>query len=311
MTPEALSSLILARYPLVPTNIRPTERGFFGETFCVETSHARYFAKCDGWKEHQKEFQHSLPWVHTLTQAGLSFVPRVIPTNDHALSVEQNGVIVALFEYVDGIHTEEYPLSWLFEKLVLVYQTVPVAPQTTPFTNAVYDEFCARRAALCMDDPIERQAARLLDTKEALFAKHRQKLEYWTRQINCLSLPTVLTHGDAGGNCILHDQTLSIIDWDSVRPAPPERDAWFFMHRKAQTAEIEEALERAGFPYRLHPEAFAYYAYHSFFYYLCEHLRAIQSSTGKQKEKQLHLLEQYFPSWIWDQLQAADEVPER
>lgn len=32
----------------------------------------------------------------------------------------------------------------------------------------------------------------------------------------------------------------------SLREAPPERDAWFFMHRESQTRAIEEALAAAG-----------------------------------------------------------------
>lgn len=32
----------------------------------------------------------------------------------------------------------------------------------------------------------------------------------------------------------------------SLRAAPPERDAWFFMHRESQARAIEEALAAAG-----------------------------------------------------------------
>lgn len=32
----------------------------------------------------------------------------------------------------------------------------------------------------------------------------------------------------------------------SLRAAPPERDAWFFMHRESRTRAIEEALAAAG-----------------------------------------------------------------
>lgn len=37
-----------------------------------------------------------------------------------------------------------------------------------------------------------------------------------------------ITHGDAGGNCILSKEQLFLVDWDSCLLAPIERDAWIY-----------------------------------------------------------------------------------
>lgn len=48
------------------------------------------------------------------------------------------------------------------------------------------------------------------------------------------------------GNCIVGADRFTVIDWDEAMLAPPERDAWFFMHRESRTRAIEEALAAAG-----------------------------------------------------------------
>ena len=53
-----------------------------------------------------------------------------------------------------------------------------------------------------------------------------------------------ITHGDAGGNCILNGNQLTIVDWNSVTLAPIERDAWIYICDKNEMKKINSILAK-------------------------------------------------------------------
>lgn len=56
----------------------------------------------------------------------------------------------------------------------------------------------------------------------------------------------VLTHGEAHpGNVIVTDDGVRLVDWDTVRLAPPERDLWLLLQGDGQDAALLAAYEAA------------------------------------------------------------------
>ena len=119
-----------------------------------------------------------------------------------------------------------------------------------------------------------------------------------------------ITHGDAGGNCILNEKRLFLVDWDSVMLAPIERDAWIFICDKKQLETVNLILAENGVDYRLQQNRLCYYCYQFFFYYLNEYMKSI-ASAGNEKRKAKNskdLIAYLDDSWIYKRLDAADKV---
>ena len=119
-----------------------------------------------------------------------------------------------------------------------------------------------------------------------------------------------ITHGDAGGNCILNGKRFVIMDWDSVKLAPAERDAWFFLCDEKQIAAISCQLEEQGAGYPLRQERLCYYCYESFFLYLTEYMENIlcAQEEGRRQRMEKALAGYLADNWIYRQLGIADAM---
>lgn len=306
---DRLQRFLNQNYAMPVELLSPAPRGFYGETYEVRSASEKLLLKIDPWKFHQVSFLYGLKVMAELLDRGITFLPDLIRGAHGETSFTFEGAPLALFSYVEGVHTEEYPLTWLFEKLAVVYQKLPTAASGDLFTAEDFELFRALEGALRPSDSIDCGILQVLGEARSRFDQYAQRLRTSARRCRELGLPTVMTHGDAGGNCIVRDNAVTIIDWDSARPAAPERDTWMFMHRPEQTREIEAALASAGFPYKLHSEAFAYYAYSTFFSYLCQYLLEIREAAPALKaQKAAEMADFIRNGWTYGQLAAADQV---
>lgn len=306
-----LSPFLCSRYGLAEAALVPAERGFFGETWRVEAPGGPYFLKLDRWAYHRPVFRRGLLAQERLLSAGLDFLPPLLRGTDGALSYPFEDGDLALFGFVPGDHTEDYPIGELFSRLGRAYR---VEAGDLPLPREDFEPRSLWRfeelvRSLDGGTPDGALALSLFRENADFLAHVRERLLAFSRVCRRGDPgPIVLTHGDAGGNCMVGPDRFTVIDWDEAMLAPPERDAWFFMHRERQTRAIEEGLARAGFPYRLRPERFAFYCCASVFYYLGEYLEALACGGEEQKGAVRTKFSAFFSSWIRTQLAAADRL---
>lgn len=119
-----------------------------------------------------------------------------------------------------------------------------------------------------------------------------------------------ITHGDSGGNCILNDNEIFLVDWDSCMLAPIERDAWIFICDQDEIENINDPLAKNGIDYRLEQNRLCYYCYNFFFHYLNEYLKSIAEAESEEKKAEITqgLVGYLEDCWINKRLQAADNV---
>ena len=306
-----LALFLSERYGLAVCSLRAAPRGFFGETWRVEAPGGPYFLKLDRWAYHRPVFRRGLLAADRLLGAGLDFLAPLIRGTDGALWYSFEDGDLALFGFAEGEHTEDYPLGELFSRLARAYRVkaddLPLPRED--FTPRALLRFEKNAAALDESTPDGALALSLFRENAALLGQIRDRVLVFSEVCRRGDPgPVVLTHGDAGGNCIVGPDRFTVIDWDEAMLAPPERDAWFFMHRESQTRAIEEALARGGFPYRLRRERFAFYCYASVFYYLSEYLEALACGKEEQKPAIREKFRGFFTSWIRTQLAAAGLV---
>jgi len=269
-----LVCFIQASYSLHATAITPARRGYFGETWRVECREGLVFAKLvHGY--HRLRYQKSFAVAEHLCAHGIDCVSRIVKTRNGSLSCEFEGGVLGLFDWIDGKNQEDdRSKPHEYSMLAKIY-AVDTAGLDIP-----REDFSSGAAQLFFE-----KWARVEDeTILALLEDKRAELEHCARRLRCFAQICagdesgfVITHGDAGGNVLVHSvparaDKYHIIDWDIPLLAPPERDAWFWLHRPWAMRAFHSALRRNGIAYTLRPERLAYYCYHMYFFYLNEFL---------------------------------------
>ena len=174
------------------------------------------------------------------------------------------------------------------------------------FTIKVYDQYEELKNQLHISDPLRK----ILDNNTKIIETHRQSLQWIFENLSWNADAFCITHGDAGGNCMISEFDFHIIDWDSVKIAPIERDVWFFICDDVNMNLIEETLLYNGVSYKCNELILCYYCYYSFFYYITEYIRSYLETTDRERINMLtNNMEEYFErGWILNQLHRADEI---
>jgi len=280
------------QYPLTPTAIAPAKRGFYGETWRVESPQGRFFAKLD-CSPHRAVYERSFPMIEHLCGHGIDFISRIVKTRDGGLYCEFEGGVLGLFDWIDGENREDDGTKpHEYQMLARVYAVDPagLAISREDFGAGAADAFYPRRARV-----EDRDILALLEGKREEIDACAQQLRRFSESCRNDRTGFVITHGDAGGNVLACEDRYHIIDWDDPRLAPPERDAWFCMHRPWAMRAFHDALRQNGIGYTLRPERLAYYCYHMYFFYLNEILDAHFALGGLTA-----YLSDYLGGWMND-----------
>ncbi|MCL2055987.1 MAG: hypothetical protein FWH02_02060 [Oscillospiraceae bacterium] len=213
--------------------------------------------------------------------------------------VSVNREFIVVFDWIDGENRQDEETKILEYQMLAKVYTLPTEGLIIPresFSPESADAFLRQWAALPADTGIS-----------AIFEQHRMKIEHRAKRLRLFSercrddtSSFFITHGDAGGNFIAGNGKNYIVDWDTPILAPPERDAWFCMHRDWAMKAFHGALKQNRIVYTLRPERLAYYCYHMFFFYLNAYI---------DRYKQIGItegIEEYMRGWIEDSFQFAD-----
>lgn len=306
---DKLRNTVETEYGLSFKSISAANRGFFGETWKLESNEGKsYFLKLDYWRYHHKQFVNSLPAVKFLEESGMEFVPPVLSTLSGELSFNFENGIAAVFDYREGENREDYPLKELFSRLSRVY-ALDVPPLDIPkesFGTEALESFESLRNR----DDISEEIKATLKSKEDMIAHYAERLKTFSAICRRTPGKLYITHGDAGGNCLVGEKSFSIMDWDSVKLAAIERDCWVFICEEDLFTMVNGELEAQGVDHRLRPEFLCYYAYHWFFYYMTEYMNAFLSNSEKRSAMEEGVADYLENGWIHRQLKVYERLAE-
>ncbi len=304
----ALIGCLRDEYGLDVRDIRPANRGFYGLTWKAVTDEGTRFIKADPWPQHQQGFRDGLEAVRYLMDHGVDFIPELRFTMDGRLSVPHQGTVLAVFDYLEGEHLEHASVIQQYGQLARVYRlgTAGLKLPGEDFLASVL----VRYKHLREQDSLPREALSALEAKADLLSHAAERLRAFSAICRAKLDGFFLTHGDAGGNCILMGEEPFLVDWDSAMIAPPERDAWINIWNPQALKEIDGILMKEGLSYQLRIERLCYYCYDWFYRYLVEHLEVILYARDPQQRSQLiRGLQDYLENgWIFRQLEAADHI---
>lgn len=294
-------------YGLWATSILPARRGYYGETWQVDTQDGRYFLKLDGSAQHQMKYRNSLAVVEYLCDSGIHFVGAVVKTKSGELYSTFGCAVLAVFDWIYGENQEtdetKIPEYGMLCKIYAMSKPGFHIPRAA-FSAEIASDFFSRWEQLkAQTANVEaRKVCALLEQKSVLLRHYAERLQYFAKC--CEKEPThfYFTHGDAGGNLLVGKQGYYIPDWDEVMYAPPERDAWVMCCYQWAVALFNKTLHENKVDYELQPRRLAFYCYHMFFYYLVEFLRGFTKSSLQEE------MESYFDSWIVARMEYAETI---
>ncbi|MFR1787064.1 phosphotransferase [Ruthenibacterium lactatiformans] len=285
-----LKSFLCEEYGFRGIAITPAKRGFYGETWRLDTPGKSYFVKLVYFADHQYIYTCSFGVMDFLRSKGIDFISAIVKTTEGALFTRFDGAVLGVFNWIDGenIETDETKIRE-YQMLAKIY-TVPsdgVHIRREDFSGKSADMFF-KQWALSKDSEI------LL-----LLEKNRAKLEYRSHRLQHFAALCrkdtshfYITHGDAGGNFFVSGDKAFLLDWDDVLLAPPERDAWVMGFRDWARCLFQRSLREQGIEYSLKPERLAYYSYYMFFFWLawlvrCSDAKEIESFLAEYGEKRI------------------------
>ncbi len=307
-----LQQTLQQQYGITAHEIVPAKRGFYGETWrVVSESNKTYFAKLVFVDCHKGTYAHSFGTLDAIIQRGYPYAISALPTQVGALYTTCDDAVLGVYPYVEGENREDYPICELFERLARLYHI--------PYDGMNIERIHIDDSVLGVFDGALEQLKQSGMPQVPMIAR---QLDGMKRQIDgyaerlckavalCKQTPYIprITHGDAGGNCILNGERFVIIDWDDPVVSAIERDAWFFMHVPQQANDIAAVLTRYGIePPNVHRCCF--FAYRAFFYYAVEYIQTLLCcADGRRNEIANQMVDYLQNSWIHQQYKYYDTV---
>lgn len=297
---EQIIELIYNEYSIKGIEITPANRGFYGETWKLETKEETYFVKIDYLKNHQALYKNSLEVIDYLCQQGIDFINHLVKTKEgHLFTTFQNGIL-AVFEWIEAknVETDETKADE-YNLLSQIYK------HSIPGFNIPIEDF-STNILLRFDKLIQLISScdvrSVLENNQESIEKYKLRLIHLSCICQQHKVPLYLTHGDAGGNFMVGD-TCYLVDFDEVKYAPLERDAWVMGCYPWARELFNDTLRKNGIEYTLSLERLAYYYYYMYFFYLCEMLESYRVDGNSKK-----VIEFFHESWLDERLAFAGTI---
>lgn len=269
-----LAECIARAYALDVDSMQAAPRGWYGETWSVQTGQGRFFCKIITHPTHGANYRRSFAALNTMHNMGIDFVSQAVQTlwGDWHLAFEEG--TLGLFRHVEGVHTEDYPLEQLFGHLAQIYR-LPVEEFQVPaedFSCGIIEETWGYLRQAEQADAKGRELAGLIKQGGDL-QRCARVLQLSAAKCRCDAGGLVVTSGDVGGNVIMQGDKMTIIDWDDIRLAPIERDLWYYMWEEGQRELIDRVLEQSGTGRQLNAQRLVFSCMRMHFFYMCEYMR--------------------------------------
>ena len=314
---DSLKKFIRKEYNIDAVVIAPANRGYYGETWKLETSERSYFVKIDYSPRHQNVFRNSLPVMQYLCESGIDFIGTIIKTGDGRLYSDFNSAILGVFDWIEGENIEtdetktpEYQMLCKIYHLTKQGFDIPTIAFSDDMATRFYEKWESLKT-LPSNDANDKVKA-ILESNGDELLRRSTRLKHFASLCKSDTDDFYITHGDAGKNFFVAKDRNYIVDWDEVMYAPLEHDAWEMGCRDWARKLFNDTLKENNINYELRLERLAFYCYHMYFYFLDEFLdELLDEFLG---DFMLHgivsSIEEYFDDsdFMVERIQFADTI---
>ncbi|MDX6359847.1 MAG: spectinomycin phosphotransferase [Nocardioidaceae bacterium] len=215
----------------------------------------RLFVTLDGLAPHHSAESLEAAYVGapTLHDQGLAFVLAPLPATGGAFTVPLRGRALSCTPWVSGESGGPLDGPWTSAALARLHATTPPAglPRWRPLVESDFAEATAALVARAWGP------GPYADTARDAVRRHLADLDRWTQRYHHLAEVAggrawVATHGEPhSGNQLLASHGRLLVDWESLRLAPAERDLRTLADAGVATEADPEMLELFDLEWRL------------------------------------------------------------
>lgn len=299
-----LKTLIQKAYGFDIQAIVPAPRQLVAKTYFVDTTapRQRYFLKVVDKPLWIGKIIRSLPALLALEDNGIEQISYPILTTSGEAYIQYGEVLLVLFNYIEGTQCydfDEYQFGKLLGKIHAATPKINVPIPQDAFYLDVDGVFLEQYQYFLLgkhSDVVGRETRRILQKHQADIEHNLKLFKKLQSQYHPAAHELVITHGDAGGNVMVAtDGDLSIIDWDEILLAPPERDVWFF-------EQVEDFMRG----YRVHNPTYQinlvyrdFCTLNQYFWYIFYYFEIFLANKDEQETlKMVEGFDGYFDDWI-------------
>ncbi len=307
---RALHQLLEDQYGLHAAALSFVPQGEESYGYVLETlAHSRYFVKV---YEHSSELGVRYAAANRLhTQCGLEFVVYPHATRRGEFHADLEGYAVAVFDFVDGIVSDQSGFSdeeWKQAAILTaaLHRSVhcpalpllPVERFEIWFEDWLLRVLRATEDTRPLDGECECEARKLLICEHDDILMTLEKLKQLAERVRTGTFEQALTHGDLKPKNFIKDGggSLHLVDWSKIAVAPPERDLVNFVGERFALflQAYVSGYDRAP---RLHPELFEFYSYFLILRAIADYGSWIllEDADVAEKEHAWMQLRQYLP----------------
>lgn len=276
-----LKNFIEDNYNISVIDIQKAKRGYMAETYVVLSNEKKLFAKIVSLESHKSVYRDSFEVVDFLNKNNIDFILKNIKTKNSKLTCDFKNDVLGLFEFIEGEHSENYPLSLLFEKYSLIYQINAnnLNIKKEDFKSSIVESFKLNASRVKKN----KEVFNFLESKKEVIELCEKQLRKLGKKCGKNLKNFHITHGDGQGNVIVLGNVIKIVDWDTPLLSPIERDAWVFLDNQKTLKEFNQILNKNNIKYALKKERLYYYCYLYFFYYLNQNIEIILNLKNEKK----------------------------
>lgn len=288
----SLRNTLKSQYSFKVRNITPAPRGFVAETFFLETDHGNKFLKIfDNYRLSQYVIP-SLPVLDTLYAKEINFISKPVKTTSGGYHFIYDEKLHILFDGIEGKQSYEFDHIQYFNLLSEIYivgRNIEVSEEIIEdFKITCFEEYPKYRDIFLNYEGVEEEE---LLMREILRENKSDLNRMWIRfnQLckECKDIVTdfYITHGDGPGNIMLSKDKMYLVDWDDLKKAPLERDAWFHYHNKDDLKKFINIMRSKGIDFVPNNKLIDYYLYKRFFDDITDNLEVILNTDNIEKKR--------------------------
>jgi len=295
-----LLDFVKQKYGLDISDITPAKRGYYGETWRLDN----YFAKLD-YSYHKEVYRKSIPVVEFMCDAGIDSISRPVKSLEGHLCSDFEDAVLGLFYWIEGDNVQNYDSRTAEYRILSNVYSLPAGNlniQRQRFDSSPADlffELWGKLSYAPLINVFKEYRANLENCRERLVLSSHKCAEF--------NGHFYITHGDAGSNIIKGKEKYYLVDWDGAVIAPPERDAWFYMHLDGEIEKFNDELKRKGINYAFRSERLAYACYRAYFEYL-NNFMDTHFEIGNNAVRAESLKHDYFEGWLKPIVEFADKI---
>ena len=240
-------------------------RGWWAETFIIDTDKDKYFVKLFIKEMDFKQLLNTSLVIQSLIADKIDFVPKPIKTKENLfLHTLKNKRVVALYSYINGTNYRPKDSIELLDLMVNIYKL------EIECNNKYHFNFHGKNVMMNLQNNIHITKYEILKS----YLKENIELlgKYWNIYKNLFDkmdktgTNNVITHGDLDTNLLIdNNKKVFIVDWDCIYLGPIERDMYPYVDTNTDINELEKIAKISGLKWKFNKNCHNYFILNHFF----------------------------------------------